>query len=145
LDQAGRHITIETAGTLPPDGVPCDLASLSPKLRNSTPEAAQFGAAWTERHEKNRFQPSVIRDWCAHYDHQLKFVVAEARDLGEIESMLADLRTATPPENILLMPEGRTVEEIRALAPQIVEWCKPRGWRYCPRLHIELFGNRRGT
>jgi 7-carboxy-7-deazaguanine synthase len=43
------------------------------------------------------------------------------------------------------MPEGRTVEELRQRAPQIIEWCKKRGWRYCPRLHIELFGNTRGT
>jgi 7-carboxy-7-deazaguanine synthase len=145
LHEAGKHITIETAGTIAPGGVPCDLASLSPKLRNSAPEAGQFGSAWSERHEKTRFQPDVIREWCSRYDHQLKFVVASEADLAEIESMLATLNTATPPENILLMPEGRTVEEIRAIAPRLVEWCKTRGWRYCPRLHIELFGNKRGT
>ena len=37
LHAAGRHITIETAGTIPPSGIACDLASLSPKLSNSTP------------------------------------------------------------------------------------------------------------
>jgi 7-carboxy-7-deazaguanine synthase len=145
LHDAGKHITIETAGTIAPDGVPCDLASLSPKLRNSTPPPEQFGPAWTQRHDSTRILPEVIRDWCAHYDHQLKFVVAGEADLAEIESLLADLATGTAPENILLMPEGRTVEAIRALAPQLVEWCKARGWRYCPRLHIELFGNKRGT
>lgn len=145
LNDVGKHITIETAGTIAPDDVSCDLASLSPKLRNSTPDAKQFGPAWSERHEKTRSQPEVIREWCARYDHQLKFVVASEADLAEIESLLDVLKTATPPENILLMPEGRTIEEIRALAPQLVEWCKARGWRYCPRLHIELFGNKRGT
>ena len=37
LADAGYHLTIETAGTVPPDGIPCGLASLSPKLSNSTP------------------------------------------------------------------------------------------------------------
>ena len=71
--------------------------------------------------------------------------MSDALDLAEIEMMLSKLKVKTPPENILLMPEGRTMDEINARAPQIVEWCKQRGWRYCPRLHIELFGNKRGT
>jgi len=145
LRDAGKHITIETAGTVPPQGVTCDLASLSPKLRNSTPPPDQFGAAWTQRHDDTRFQPAVIRDWCANYDHQLKFVVASEEDIAEIESLLAQLGSNTPPENILLMPEGRTLDEIRSRALNLVDWCKARGWRYCPRLHIELFGNKRGT
>ena len=27
----------------------------------------------------------------------------------------------------------------------IADTCLTRGWRYCPRLHIDLYGNRRGT
>src|SRR6266481_5026691 len=34
----GKHITIETAATVPPDDIACDLASLSPKLSNSAPD-----------------------------------------------------------------------------------------------------------
>jgi 7-carboxy-7-deazaguanine synthase len=37
LRALGKHITIETAGTIPPAGIACDLASISPKLANSTP------------------------------------------------------------------------------------------------------------
>lgn len=145
LRLAGKHITIETAGTVPPDGAECDLASLSPKLANSTPGAEQAGGAWQERHERTRWQPEVVRAWCGRFEHQLKFVVAGEADLAEIEGMLAEAQVPTAPENILLMPEGRTVEEQRRLAPLVVEWCKTRGWRYCARLHIELFGNTRGT
>ena len=39
LKKAGYHLTIETAATVAPDGIACDLASLSPKLRNSAPDA----------------------------------------------------------------------------------------------------------
>ena len=45
----GYHITIETAGTLPPDGIACDLASLSPKLLNSAPDGAASGLAQEAR------------------------------------------------------------------------------------------------
>src|SRR5438309_1907432 len=38
LRAADQHITIETAATIPPDGIACDLASLSPKLSNSAPD-----------------------------------------------------------------------------------------------------------
>ena len=38
LKALGYHITIETAATVKPEGIACDLASLSPKLLNSAPE-----------------------------------------------------------------------------------------------------------
>lgn len=145
LRAAGKHITIETAATVLPDGIPCDLASLSPKLANSTPSVEQAGPGWRERHERTRWQPDVVRTWCERYEHQLKFVVSGEADLMEIEAMLAEAKVITHPENILLMPEGRSVEEQRALALRVVDWCKERGWRYCARLHLDLFGNKRGT
>src|SRR5207249_10915638 len=41
LHELGKHITIETAGTIAPCGIACDLASLSPKLGRSTPRAGE--------------------------------------------------------------------------------------------------------
>jgi 7-carboxy-7-deazaguanine synthase len=145
LRAAGKHITIETAATVSPDGVECDLASLSPKLTNSTPSSEQAGEAWNARHERTRWQPEIVRTWCDRFEHQLKFVVSSQADLAEIERMLGEATIKTAPENVLLMPEGRSIEELQNLAPQVVEWCKARGWRYCARVHVELFGNKRGT
>jgi len=145
LKREGMHITIETAATILPEGIACDLASLSPKLSNSTPDADQFGEGWQKRHEETRWQPDVVRAWVQSYTHQLKFVVTCEADLHEIEQMLREGQINTAPENILLMPEGRTVEALGRITPQLVEWCKQRGWRYCSRLHIDLFGNKRGT
>ncbi len=145
LRDAGKHITIETAGTVAPGGVPCDLASLSPKLKNSIPDPEIFGKTWTERHEATRWQPEIIREWASGYDHQIKWVVASYQDILEVEKLLKEAGLVTLPDQILLMPEGRNVAELRQRADQVVEWCKTRGWRYCPRLHIDLFGNTRGT
>lgn len=145
LRAAGKHITIETAGTIAPDGVPCDLASISPKLAHSTPDEARAGKAWAEKHERLRLQPEVLRAWCSSYDYQLKFVIATEANVEEVRAVVASIGVPVPPEKILLMPEGITQEALRARQSWLVDVCKRTGWRYSPRLHIDLFGNKRGT
>lgn len=144
LKQLGYHITIETAATIAPDGIACDLASLSPKLGNSAPDDRLPGA-WREKHEALRWQPAVAKAWLAGYGYQLKFVVSQEADVNEIEGMLAQLGIDIPRAKVLLMPEGTTVEALRAKAGWLGDLCKRRGYRYAPRLHIELYGNKRGT
>ena len=144
LRAAGQHITIETAATIPPDGIACDLASLSPKLANSAPDE-RLSAGWREKHEQLRRQPDVIRTWIDQGNYQLKFVVTTAADVEEIQSLLADLRRPVPPHKVLLMPEGITAEKIRGRNETVVELCKRHGYRFCHRLHVDLFGHTRGT
>jgi 7-carboxy-7-deazaguanine synthase len=145
LREMGKHITIETAGTVAPGGIACDLASLSPKLANSTPLQGEIEAGWITRHEKARLVPEVIAEWIKHYDYQLKFVVTTAEDLVEIEELLASLGVAVPPHKVLLMPEGRDAGILRQRAGFLVDLCRKKGYRYCPRLQIDLFGDTRGT
>ena len=144
LKKADYHITIETAVTIAPAGIACDLASLSPKLRNSAPDS-RLDETWRKKHEALRWQPEVVKAWLASYGFQLKFVVAQVSDLDEVETMLAQLGGDIPRAKVLLMPEGTTVEALRAKAGWLGELCKVRGYRYAPRLHIELYGNKRGT
>jgi 7-carboxy-7-deazaguanine synthase len=144
LKAAGYHLTIETAATAAPDGIACDLASLSPKLKNSTPDD-RLSATWREKHEALRWQPAVVKAWLAAYGYQLKFVVSQEADVNEIEAMLRELGADIPRAKVLLMPEGTTVEALRAKAGWLGALCKARGYRYAPRLHIELYGNKRGT
>lgn len=139
------HITIETAGTVPPAGIACDLASLSPKLSNSTPSVEKVGAAWVERHEETRLQPGVVADWIQHYDFQLKFVVSGPDDWAEIMGLTDLALNGVPRHKILLMPEGTDPETLASRRAWILDLCKQFGFRYCPRLHIDLFGNTRGT
>jgi 7-carboxy-7-deazaguanine synthase len=152
LRAAGIHVTIETAGTIhrPPDQVACDLMSISPKLANSTPinDPRDPGGTWAQRHEARRVNLAALRGLLSDYaQHQLKFVVASPGDLPEIDALLGDLAGSglrPDPSDILLMPEG-----VQAPDPDRSAWlvrtCLERRWRYCRRLHIDLFGNRRGT
>ncbi len=138
LRAAGMHITVETAGTVYAP-VACDLMSISPKLANSTPDDAK----WAPVHERTRLQPEILRRLMADYSYQLKFVVAAPEDLPEILDLLAQL--AAPAENVMLMPEGRTPETLRQRAAWLVPLCLRHGFRYSPRVHVDIWGDRRGV
>ncbi len=144
LRKAGRHITIETAATIAPGGIDCDLASLSPKLLNSAPDGREH-AAWRKKHEATRWQPEVVRQWLDAYRYQFKFVITRPEDIDELEYMLGALKRDIPRHKVLLMPEGVTSSQLRVRAEWLAEACKVRGYRYAHRLHLELYGNRRGT
>jgi 7-carboxy-7-deazaguanine synthase len=77
-------------------------------------------------------------------DFQLKFVVAGEGDLDEIEAVLKHLN-GWAPADVLLMPEGTDAGTLNSRAGWISDVCKRTGYRYCPRLHVELYGNKRGT
>lgn len=143
LRQAGKHITIETAATIF-EPVEVDLASLSPKLSNSTPwdrEAGRFAIA----HDRQRLNVPVIQKFIDHVpDHQLKFVINRESDLDEIR-LLLDQLTGWTPADILLMPEGIDSATLNERAGWLSNLCKQTGFRFCPRLHVQLYGNRRGT
>jgi 7-carboxy-7-deazaguanine synthase len=159
LKEQKKHITIETAGTIPPNGIPCDLASLSPKLSNSRP-SLERDPAWAKKHEASRLEPKVISEWIRNYPFQLKFVVSSDNDLIEIKDLLSRLETFVAPPHqsvrgeegppvpfhqVLLMPEGVDTQTLASRSPWLVEICKREGFRFCPRLQIELFGHKRGT
>jgi 7-carboxy-7-deazaguanine synthase len=146
LKANGLHITIETAATILPEGIPCDLASLSPKLADSTPNKEQAGA-WSARHEESRYRPEVIRQWLENYSCQVKFVFSQPEQLSEIEELLNEVGSVQgfTRDRVLLMPEGTDSEALREKAPVLAELCIEHGFRYAPRLHIDLFGNTKGT
>lgn len=140
LREAGYHITIETAGTVFRD-LPVDLWSISPKLADSTPRDDAGG--WRARHEASRHRPDVVRAMMASAPYQLKFVVSSPADLDEIEALVGEV--GADRGRVLLMPQGTTVEALDACATWLVPLCIARGYRFCDRTHVRLFGNTPGT
>jgi 7-carboxy-7-deazaguanine synthase len=138
---AGLHITIETAGTVFVP-VACDLMSISPKLSNSAP-LLRDGGRWAANHNRLRYQPDVLSRLMKEYPHQVKYVLCSPGDLLEIEAMQQALQIE--PEHIILMPEGTNRDVIRERALWIVEVCKQKGYRFSPRLHVDLWGDLRGV
>jgi 7-carboxy-7-deazaguanine synthase len=138
LRERGLHITIETAGTVFAP-VSCDLMSISPKLANSTPDDAR----WGRQHERLRIQPQVLAALLARYEYQLKFVIEQPGDLDEVRSLVGSL--GADRERVILMPEGTDAERLRERGIWLAELCKSEGFRFSPRLHVDLWGNRRGV
>lgn len=143
LKSQGYHLTMETAATVY-QPVEIDLASLSPKLANSTPWEKE-GGRFASAHEKNRLNVPVIQRFIDQSPEiQLKFVIARPDDMEEIQSLLSQL-TGWSASDVLLMPEGTDAQTLRTRALWISDLCRQTGYRYCPRLHVELYGNRRGV
>jgi 7-carboxy-7-deazaguanine synthase len=143
LKARGHHITIETAATVYKP-LKLDLASLSPKLANSTP-VERDGGRFAAAHERQRMNVPVIQAFIdSSPGFQLKFVVSADADLVEIRTVLEQLK-GWRGEDVLLMPEGTDAPALEARAGWVSEICKREGFRYCPRLHVALYGNRRGT
>jgi 7-carboxy-7-deazaguanine synthase len=139
LGQRGHHITIETNATVFAP-VAAHLISMSPKLRNSNPPADN---RFYQRHERERIRPDVIRKFLNGYECQVKFVVDQPEDLVEIQTLQAEI--PIPPETIVLMPQGMTPEALRPKQEWLVEICKTHGYRYSPRVHVDIWGDKRGV
>ncbi|MEQ1932638.1 MAG: 7-carboxy-7-deazaguanine synthase QueE [Fimbriimonadaceae bacterium] len=140
LSNAGHTITIETAGTIYRE-LPCQLMSISPKLANSDP----VGDAWQERHRSTRLDRSALPKLAHHYRHQFKFVVNPEVDL---EGQIIEIHEIVDPigsEFVMLMAEGIDAETLHRRERLLVPVCIEKGWRLSPRLHVDLFGNTRGT
>lgn len=139
LDKQGHHITIETNATVYAN-VAAHLISMSPKLRNSNPpEDNRF----FKRHERERIRPEVIRMFLDTYSCQVKFVVDTPDDLAEIKTLQKNI--GIPSETIMLMPQGKTSEVLNQKQVWLVELCKENGYRYSPRVHVDIWGEKRGV
>jgi 7-carboxy-7-deazaguanine synthase len=140
LKGLNKHVTIETAGTVFAADLACDLMSISPKLGNSTPSEPDSAAA----HEAARLDRKALAALIETYPCQLKFVVESAEDIAEIQDLLGCL-PAVDKDRILLMPQAMTRDDLLAKAPLVAQLCKDTGFRFCERLHVLVWDNRRGT
>lgn len=160
LKALGLHVTIESNGIVFDEEISkmVDLISLSPKLSNSTPHAANLintGMEYNEKraksHETQRRNIPAIQSWIdssnasPDRDFHLKFVVTSPQDIDEIKRDYLDHLTNFKPEDIMLMPEGITPEDLMERSLWISEACVENGFRFCPRLHALLFGIKRGV
>lgn len=134
-----HHITIETNATRFAK-VAAHLISMSPKLRNSNPPTDD---RFFKRHERDRIHPEVIRKFLDAYPCQVKFVVDTPEDLAEIQALQMDI--GIPAETILLMPQGTTATVLQRKQEWLVDLCKENGYRYSPRVHVDIWGDKRGV
>lgn len=131
---AELFIEIETNGTRVP------LPSLLERVNqwNVSPKLSSAGDS-----EALRIRPDALvalRDSGRAY---LKLVVKSEQDRDEAEALRERFGFAR--ERTLLMPEASTPEELQARSPQVAAWSQALSVRFSSRLHVTLWGGRRGT
>lgn len=124
------RVEVETSGiAAPPLRNPRLHYNVSPKLPSATP---RWSETW--RHAKA---------WLDDPRATFKIVVGDPPDLNDARRLLAEHGIA--PSRVMLMPEGMTEERLRERATELAEACKRHGFRLSPRLHVWLWGARRGV
>ena len=75
-----------------------------------------------------------------------KFVVRDMSDFEEVDIFVGEYKDAgVKLDAVYCMPEGATLEQQTLTAKGVAEACMETGYKYSPRLHIDLFGNAWGT
>lgn len=132
LRSSGHEIEVETAGTIPPAPEVVGLVdrfNVSPKLANSGNPV------------ERRYRPDVLRAFRATGTSAFKFVAAGPDDLDEVERIVRECGLA----NVWIMPEGITPADVIDRGRLLAEPVARRGWNLTTRLHILLWGDRRGV
>jgi 7-carboxy-7-deazaguanine synthase len=127
-EDRGWRVEVETNGTVAPN-VPVTQWNVSPKLANcGIPR-------------ERRFRPDVLRAFEASGRAVFKFVVTGPPDLDEVQGMVDECGLST----VYVMPEGTDAATITARLAELAEPVLKKGWHLTPRLHILIWGDRRGV
>lgn len=125
---------IETNGTIVPtaefDGF-VNQYNVSPKTSNA------------EVPRSLRDKPDALRFFAESLKAAFKFVVRNPADLDEVLSLAEQFQIAA--DDILLMPEGTSSTQLRDRQEWLVEQCKQHGFRFTDRLHVHIWGDKRGV
>lgn len=125
---------VETAGTVSP------TASLKAAITqwNVSPKLANSGNPLEKRLRTEAFE--VFSSLSNAY---FKFVIASSADLSEVSDLVT--RFNIPPNRVMLMPEATHTEQLNVLSRTLVDLCIQRGYRLGYRLHVALWGQKRGV
>ncbi len=125
---------VETNGTQFPDDFMAgtiDQWNVSTKLSNSGND------------EKLRIKDKAMIYFAQQDNAWFKFVVQDESDLTEVQAL--ESKFSLPKDRILLMPEGRDEEAIQKRRLWLADVCCDQGYRLSDRLHIQLWGSKRGV
>jgi organic radical activating enzyme len=133
LRDRGWRIEVETNGTVTPG----PLAGLVDQW-NVSPKLSSAGNAGLRP-----LREAALHAFAALPNAWFKFVVSTP---GDVDEAAAVAETAgMPASRVILMPEGRTPAELAARSEWLAEACAQRGFRFGTRLHVLIWGDRRGV
>lgn len=136
----GYHVTVETNGTIYHPNMEKAFMSISPKLMSSY--AQQEGSREATMHSNNNNFIKPTKQWMKTNDYQLKFVYNGVGDQKEISDLVTEL--GAPRDKVYLMPQGITEQQFKSVSKELFNYCMKEAYNYSPRMHIDVFGNKRG-
>lgn len=143
LKEAGYYVCIETNASIYFE-TNADFVSLSPKLSTSCVDKSKN----FKSHNEKRINKEALKQLCQNHKFQLKFVInseEEVLEVKEIQQFLEDEGISSVKDNILLMPQAITEDELARASLKLVDLCKRYGYRFCDRLHVRLWNDKRGV
>ena len=90
-------------------------------------------------------QPEVVHQYQLYGQVYLKFVVATAEDVADAERAVAEYRKHNINCPVYLMPVGGVPQVYNLNTQQVAKLALDRGWRYSPRLQVDIWRNAWGT
>ena len=134
------HMTIETNATqkLKPEFKDYLIKRNVHITWSCSPKLSISGEEW-----KDAIKPDVVQDYASipNSDLYLKFVVQDNEDIKEVKTAHGVLGNFP----VYLMPVGGTIEGLELTEKQVAEMALKYGYKFSPRLHVNLFGNAWGT
>jgi organic radical activating enzyme len=130
----GIAVEVETNGTVAPSPALDALVhqyNVSPKLAHSGNPA------------ELALPPERLAHWAGEPRAAFKFVIAEPDDVAEVLALAE--RFAIPRERTWLMAEGTDSATLHARESWLAQLCLAHGLTLSNRLHIDLYGDTRGT
>lgn len=150
LKERGIFVAIETNGTIFRNS-DIDFVTISPKLSNSVPKPGvmlhdgivnrMVTDEDRDKHEKGRTNYDAMKKWYDNFPTQFKFVISTGDEIPEILELQKIIGIVN--EDIYLMPEGITNEQLQSKRELLFDLCIKYGFNYTDRLHIITYGNKR--
>ncbi len=143
-----KNVTFETNGS----------KDVTPDLINyfNSPEGETIHVTWSTSPKLSlsgeKLEDTLKPECLVSMNHVLnsylynKFVVRDILDFEEVDMFVQAYKDARViVDAVYCMPEGATFEQQTLTEKDVAEACMQTGYKFSPRLHINLFGNAWGT
>ncbi|WP_371792376.1 7-carboxy-7-deazaguanine synthase QueE [Streptomyces sp. NBC_01471] len=132
LRETGKRVEIESNGTVLPSPELIDAGvhfNVSPKLSHSGDS------------EKRRLVPGALKAFVSAPDVDFKFVCRDHADLDEVSAVVEKYGMSS----VWIMPEGRNSDDVQRHLSALGDEVVIRGWNLTTRLHVAVWGEKRGV
>jgi 7-carboxy-7-deazaguanine synthase len=133
LKEKDFSFEVETNGTIVPGPALLDAVdqwNVSPKLVGSGNE------------DQRRHVPAALRSFSGLPNAYFKFVITNESDILEVQGLMKEYQLRK--QQVILMPEGTSAQVLQERGRWLSQVCIDHGLRFSPRLHILLWGDKRG-